>query len=133
MSNRRISLFDMPVEIMLIVEHASGVIYENQVDGVVCRQAEIEGVLAPIDIAPANGERIMALPYTLGRGQPAEIADAIDAVLASEPGARYLRVDRARLNDSREAWVFVEVDTPIDPAHKLEGPYWGAPRGFGAV
>jgi hypothetical protein len=126
-----VNLYDLPDEVMLILEHASGVYYENQVGGVLCWQAMLEGVLAPLDLDPAAVEEIMNLPYDAGRGITAEIADAIDAVLDASPGERYLKVDRARLAESWEAWVFVVADIPESSERQLQGPYFGAPRGFG--
>ena len=58
MMRRTIDLAAMPDEVMLLVEHASGVVYRNQVGGVTCWQAEIEGVLAPIDVGREIVERI---------------------------------------------------------------------------
>ena len=126
-----VNLYDLPYEVMLILEHASGVTYENQVGGVVCWQATIEGVLAPVDLDPDVVEQIMNLPYDAGRGISAEVADALDGVLAASPGGRYLKVDRTRLTESFEAWVFVVADIPESSEHQLQGPYFGAPRGFG--
>jgi hypothetical protein len=128
---RIINLYDLPYEVMLILEHASGVIYENQVGGLLCWQANIEGVLAPVDLDPDAVEQIMNLPYEPRRGITAEVADAVDAVLAASPGGRYMHVDRARLAESYEAWVFVVADIPESSEHQLQGPYFGAPRGFG--
>lgn len=133
MQKRRISLYDMPHEIMLVVEHPSGVLYGNQAGGVVCMQPEIEGVLAPVEVWPENVERIMNLDYGAGRGLEPELADAIDAVLAVEPSSRYLRVDRARLKQSMEAWVFVLIDSPADTTDQIAGPHFGALLGFGAT
>lgn len=110
---KRVLLWNIPDEIMLVVEHPSGVVYQNQVGGVVNWQAELEGVLAPLDVRPDAVRRIQDCPYPSGReGITDEIADAIDALLASEPGARSVRVDRARLGQSWEAWVYVLIDSP---------------------
>jgi len=134
MARRTIDLAFMPDEVMLLVEHASGVVYRNQVGGVICWQAEIEGVLAPINLGQDIVERIMGLPYPPGHHVTAEIADALDAALASDPGGRYLKVDRARLHESLEAWVFVVADTQEDPPYHLLGPdYFGAVFDFGRV
>jgi hypothetical protein len=127
-----INLYALPYEVMLIVEHPSGVVYENQVGGTLCWQARAEGILAPVDLEPNAVEQIMKLPYDEGRrGITAEVADGIDAVLAASSGGRYLKVDRERLGESWEAWVFVVADIPESSEHQLEGPYFGAPRGFG--
>jgi hypothetical protein len=133
MSLLKISRFDMPYEVMLILQHSTGVAYENQVGGVICWQAELEGVLAPVELGPNSVERIMNLSYQARRGITAELADGIDEVLAATPGGRYLKVDRDRLDESWEAWVFVVVDSPVSTVHDLTGPYFGAPRGFGAT
>lgn len=39
-----------------------------------------------------------------------DLADGVDAALAAEPDTRCARVDRSRLNDSHEAWVYVDLD-----------------------
>ncbi len=126
-----INLYALPYEAMLILEWASGVTYENQVGGTLCLQATAEGVLAPVDLDPDAVEQIMNLPYEPRYGISAEVADAIDGVLAASPSGRYLKVDRARLAESFEAWVFVVADIPESSEHQLQGPYFGAPRGFG--
>lgn len=128
---KRINLYDIPDEVMLVVEHPSGVSYQNQVGGIVCAQGELEGVLAPVELMPDNAERIMNFPYGAGRGISAAVADMIDAVLASEPAARYLTVDRARLDQSFEAWVFVLVASSESATLDPLGTYSGAPLGFG--
>jgi len=126
------NLYPLPDEVTLLLEHPSGVFYENQVGGVVCSRATLEGMLAPIDLPSDAVQHIMNLPYDAGLGISAEIADAIDGALAASPGARYLKVDRARLAESAEAWVFVVADIPESAELRLEHPYSGAPRGFGA-
>ncbi|WP_437951053.1 DUF6210 family protein [Sorangium sp. So ce296] len=124
----------MPDEIMLVVEHPSGVVYQNQVGGVVCWQAELEGVLSPLDLSDETAQRIQNCPYPSGReGITDEVADTIDALLASEPGARFLKVDRARLGHSWEAWVYVLVDSPDSSASDVAGTYFGPIRGFGSA
>ena len=76
MTQRTISLFFMPYDAMLVIEHPSGVVYRNQVLGVLCRRAELEGVLAPVDFSGADLERIMNLPYEPRSGFPEHLADA---------------------------------------------------------
>jgi hypothetical protein len=135
-----ILLNDLPDEIMLVVEHSSGVVYRNQVGGNVCWQAEVEGVLAPLDVAPAIKERIAVLRYPNGRqGITTEIADAIDAALASERATMFLKVDRSRLDESWEAWIYVMIDSPVSnvvdpyypPGQAPPRTYFGPLFGFG--
>jgi hypothetical protein len=132
MTQPTISLAFMPHEVMLVLEHPSGVLYRNQVAGVLCWQAEIEGVLASVDFSDADTERIMTLPWQPTRGITSDLADAVDSVLAAAPRARYLKVDRARLQESAEAWVFVIADTPSDVTEFSPGmDYFGSIFGFG--
>jgi len=126
-----VNLYGLPYEVMLVLEQASGVTYENQVGGTLCWKATAEGVLAPVDLDPNAVEQIMNLPYEPHSGISPEVADAIDGVLAASPGGRFLKVDRTRLAESFEAWVFVVADIPDSSEHQLLGPYFGAPRGFG--
>lgn len=131
MPRKLITLKDIP-QAMIIAEHPSGVVYRNQVGGVVCWQAEVEGVLAPLDVSDDVADRIAAYPYPSGReGITEEIADTIDALLTSEPGAKHLTVDRARLAESWEAWIYVLIDSPEYNEPSLSEPYFGPFYGFG--
>lgn len=122
----------MPDELMLIVECRSGVRYENQVGGVVCWRGEQEGVLAPVDVARSTFEAIEKCPYPQGaQGISLEIADTIDALLAAESGARMLKVDRERLHESWEAWIYVRIDAPFKKVQSLDDNYYGSVYGFG--
>jgi hypothetical protein len=131
---KRILLWSMPNELMLVVAHPSGVVYQNQVGGVVCAQEELEGVLAPLDVDSESAKRIMDLPYPAGiQGITPEVADAVDAVLASQRGASFVKVDRERLGASWEAWVHVWIETPERDEVNVFGPYQGDALGFGRV
>src|SRR5258708_1544512 len=110
MSKASIDLICMPYQVMLLIEHPSGVVYRHQVGSFLCKQVELEGVLAAVDFSDSDDQQIMKLPYG-SRSIIPEIADAIDAILAANPRARYLTVDRMRLQQSYEAWVFVHADT----------------------
>jgi hypothetical protein len=134
MLSNLIVLWNMPDELMLIIECSSGVLYENQVGGVVCFPGEQEGVLAPVDVGRAALEAIQNLPYPQGKeGIGAEIADAIDTLLAAEPGARMMKVDRQRLHESWEAWIYVLLDTPRTTLRSIGSGYHGSAHGFGSV
>jgi Family of unknown function (DUF6210) len=134
MSQLTIDLAGMPYDVMLVIEHPSGVTYKNQVGGVTCWQAELEGVLAPLDVGDDDVERIMGFRYKPGHGLSVEHADAIDAILAAKRSTRHVTVDRLRLAESLEAWVHVTVATENEPASGLLGPsYFGAVFGFGRV
>lgn len=132
MANKRIVLYDLPDEIALIVEHPTGVTYQNQVGGSVCWQAELEGVLSPLDVDPEVKKRLQDCPYPDGRqGITPQLTDTVDALLASVPATSFLEVDRAHLDESWEAWVHVLITSPEDDPGKLFEPYQGPLHGFG--
>lgn len=134
MAMNLILLYTMPDELMLIVECSSGVRYENQVGGVVCWRGEQEGVLAPLDVARSTVEAIQNCPYPQGaQGISPEIADMIDALLAAESRARTLKVDRARLHESWEAWIYIVIDSPRTTMRDINDDYHGSIYGFGLV
>src|SRR5689334_7767548 len=114
MTKPSINLMLMPYDVMLLIEYPSGVTYRHQAGGTLCWRPELEGVLAPIDISDAHVEEVMKLPYDHGLGISAAIADGLDAILAANPGSRYLTVDRDRMNESMEAWVHVCAETKDD-------------------
>ena len=123
-----ILLWDMPFEVMLVINHASSIKYQNQVGGVVCAIERLEGVLASLAVGAEDIERIMNLPYSQGaEGINTEIADTIDAVLSSDPRTAFVKVDRARLDESWEAWVYVLIETPegTDPVPGYSGSVYG--------
>lgn len=133
MATKLILLYDIPGP-MFIVQCPSGVIYRNQVGGLATYQEELEGVLSPLDLSDDIEGQLEAFPYPQGRrGITVAIADAIDALLASRPGANFLKVDRARLSECWEAWVHVLIDTPERDEQSLSGPYFGPVYGFGTT
>ncbi|MBN1427712.1 MAG: hypothetical protein JXB07_04950 [Anaerolineae bacterium] len=127
----------------LIVEKSTGVHYSNQTGGTTCMQPEIEGVLIPIRndvelesrrlISPENDlYQYFAGPPHQGtgacRGLSLEDADFIDGVLKHYKMREYLCVDRERLAESHEAWVFVLVNQEpasdsTTPLYTGLGPY----------
>lgn len=124
----------LPLEVMLVIEHASGVVYTNQTNGVLCRQSKMEGVLVPLGLSDADSERVMQLPYEPILGLKAELADEIDRLLGIELSTQHIKVDRSRLHESVEAWVFVRVDTQELQSDGSAPPdYFGMMYGFGAI
>lgn len=103
----------------IVLERPTGVVYQNQVAGHACMQEELEGVYAPLDGDVDSLEATLLKhftgPYHGGWSRPLreEDADFIDAALdRADPVGRQVRVDRARLGESCEAWVWVEVRVP---------------------
>ncbi len=129
---KRILLWEMPDAAMLIIEHASGVVYQNQVGGTACWQAEQEGILAPLELTPET--KLAELPFVPGgEGITQELADAMDALLAGEPTSRAVKVDRARVGECWEAWIYVTVDSPESAEPSVSGDHFGYMLGFGRV
>ena len=134
MPRRVVQLWSMPDEVMLLIEHPSGVVYQNQVGGNVCEQAEIEGVLVPLGMGRESFDDIMKAAYPTGsQGIPSATADEIDAILRAEPAVRSLRVDRHRLDSSWEAWVHVILEAPTSRGASSDSDVLEDWHGFGAV
>lgn len=87
----------------LIVPHPSGIEYQNQCNGRTCSQGVLEGIFVPVDWHEAAGA--MEEVFWGGDLTP-EDADRIDSKLAG----RGARVDRAKLDRSCEAWVWVTLE-----------------------
>jgi len=94
----------------LILEFPSGVLYSNQVAGYGCYQREIEGIMVPLPVRPGR-TALNALENHFRGGWnnlTEQDAQVVDGIFRTE-GYDFLGVDRARLNDSYEAWVHVRI------------------------
>jgi len=108
----------------VIIEHPTGVFYSNQSGGTGCLHPKIEGIFVPFGndvlldghrfISPENdlgsyfeGAKYGGTGATLGIDY--EDADVIDAILAKARVDQWIEVDRSRLKESCEAWVFVMI------------------------
>lgn len=70
-------------------------------------------MVAPVEVFLEAMTQVVALDYRGGGiGITAETADALDAILDSHPSTRAVRVDRLRIDESSEAWVYVTIDAP---------------------
>lgn len=94
----------------LIISFPSGVIYTNQVGGYACLHPEVEGVFVPL---PVGHKKILFALQTHFSGNWHHLeekdADVIDKLLRSDDFG-YIKVDRNRLSDSFESWIYVEID-----------------------
>lgn len=125
----------------VVLAHPSGVRYSNQTGGHACLHPELEGVYVPVrnDVETEGGrflspeqelfDHFMG-PKHAGRGArnglDEEDADLMDAVLRKHGLDRVMHVDRTRLADSHEAWVFVLVTGEVGGGLDLFegfGPY----------
>lgn len=97
----------------LILEFPSGVLYSNQVAGYGCYQPEIEGIMVPLPVKPGRtGLNALENHFRGGWKHLSEQdAEVVDGIFRTE-GYDFLRVDRTRLNDSFEAWVYVRIQVP---------------------
>ena len=113
-------MFSNGIGVILLV--SSGVRYHNQAGGSACRQPTAEGVYVPlweetIDQEGMLHEHFFEGPKWQGgcmNGIDMEDADIIDQVLDRSLHTRYIKVDRTRLKESYEAWIFVDVLTQPD-------------------
>jgi hypothetical protein len=99
----------------LIVAAETKVWYANQTGGHACLQSELEGFYVPFNNGwPTSDDRStkaqLSSLLTNVRGLTLEMAHWIDSgILASSGETASARVDRSRLADSHEAWVYVDL------------------------
>lgn len=120
---------------VLIVEASTGVVYSNQVYGTSALHPELEGWLMPLPdqtrrLPGLLDDHFQAEPYSLtgadrtrGTGITEATADWLDEVVLPNCA----RVDRERLDDSREAWVYLRVASESEdfPLWVLDRPRRG--------
>lgn len=104
----------------LIILRASGVFYTHETGGYACDHANAQGVFAPLHRVPDDDQEMMLTAHFCGPkwegwcsdGIDQATADYVDYVLSLSPETNYLKVDRTRLADSKEAWIYVDVQEP---------------------
>ncbi len=102
----------------LIIPWPSGVIYQGQVGGHYCLPFQEEGVFVPLETHTFKESKELQDYFTgpkwggwCGEGIDDETADFIDRTLAPLRVDEFIKVDRSRLRESVEAWVYVDVPT----------------------
>jgi Family of unknown function (DUF6210) len=98
----------------LIIPHPTGVVYQNQVAGMLCRQYWLEGVFVPVDWDDAADA--IEDTFVGGDSLSTEDADRIDAKLAPHSA----KVNRAKLGESCEAWVWLSLEKGVRLVEGLE-------------
>ena len=81
-----------------------------------CQYPEMEGVFYPLAVKPGKSE-VHALSQhfrTTRESLTLTDADVIDGIL-NRNGHSYIQVDRTKLSDSREAWIFVVINGSEQP------------------
>ena len=97
-----------------IVSFPTGIIYSNQTGGTSCLHPELEGAYVPLD--EDAGQRLY--DYFGGSkhrgtgaigGLDAEDAAFIEMLLAQRNLSSFVALDRSRLRESHEAWVWAAI------------------------
>ena len=106
----------------LVVPHPTGIVYSNQAGGHACLQPELEGFCVPIGndvgLAPKHDFRspendlfkYFGKLNSCGASLTEADAQRIESIMHNLPLWGGFTVDRARLNDSVESWVFVTIN-----------------------
>jgi hypothetical protein len=108
----------------LIILCDSGIMYTAQTCGVNCLHPSAEGVYLPLcdelsDLETQLTDFFVDLAGA-AHGIDEKDADFIDALLAESYHTRFICVDRERLRDSHEAWLYVRF--PRSPARYPDDP-----------
>ena len=102
--------------VYLIILQENGVIYTNQTGGVSNVNSFEEGILLPFnnDYTIDSPEELMEFKLSIllyeGVGLSEHQADQIDAILSSCSDTKCAQVDRTKLNQSMESWVYVNIN-----------------------
>ncbi|HEX7330792.1 MAG TPA: DUF6210 family protein [Pyrinomonadaceae bacterium] len=104
----------------LIILRSSGVFYIHETGGYACHHERAQGVFAPLHRPPDDDQEGLLVAHFTGPkwegwcddGIDEATADYVDYVLSLSPETDYLKVDRTRLDDSKEAWIYVNVHEP---------------------
>lgn len=103
----------------LIIPAKSGITYSNQVAGGSCNQYSLEGILVPVDEwnhprathLGAEGPLDQIQQFTLDAEElTLDHAGQIDSLLEDSPFNIPARVDRSKLEDSCESWIWLTVN-----------------------
>jgi hypothetical protein len=125
-SNPLIRLYDL-TSWGVVISFPSGVLYSNQTGGYACLQPEEEGVFVPLS-NEIFGQMEMLVEYfskklkgACASGISIETADYLDHVLSLNPATRFLKIDRRRLSDSHEAWIYIDIFLSNETSEIISG------------
>jgi hypothetical protein len=119
MDKKVICLYGL-IQLALIIKCDSGVVYNNQTGGNFCLQNQEEGILAIIFDSTGDILNRISL-YTQNKiALTEEDADYINEILWSYSVTRMLSVDKSKLNDSVEAWIYVDIEDKEEIENKLK-------------
>jgi hypothetical protein len=100
----------------IIVSHPTGIFVSNQVGGHACQHPSLEGFYLPLVMARSPVMASLHEHFTekwrshCYDGIDAETADFMDGLFEQEHCSRGLKVDRSKLDNCLEAWVYVTFD-----------------------
>lgn len=124
LSKKEVNLWSLS-DLGLIILCNSGVVYSNQVGGVSCMQFSEEGILTIIE---DDIEYVRNGLFEITKDYPTYLtldhADKIDLLFSQHSCASYIKVDRSRISESMEAWIYVDVEEcmfPINGFGKSKG------------
>jgi len=117
----RIELLSL-TQTVLIIPGKTGVTYTNQVGGTECAYPELEGSIVPVEYDIQLETPMNSLTLKIGKlfpeGNPGDItndiAENIQFLLDSSPYTKDIKIDRSKLNQSKEAWLHVKVQGSLD-------------------
>ncbi len=90
----------------IIITRKTGIVYENQCGGLSCSHLRHEGAFVPIDSGSVDIDFMGEADYV-----SPEDADKIDVAFLENTNGLVVTVDRERIKESREAFVYVNVST----------------------
>lgn len=110
-------LFDLEGS-ALIFHTPSGVIYANHAGGDLDLLPEAEGILIPFNFDLSEyGESLENLVSPFFKDSPEmslEIANAMDEIFMNDPATSILTIDRSRLTESVQNWVYINIEESED-------------------
>ena len=114
----------------LIILQPSGAFYTLETGGYACYHESAEGVFVPVHEETEDSQQGLLTAHFTGpkwngwcsEGIDEKDAEYIDYVFSLSPATDYLRVDRFRLDDSKEAWVYIRIsESGDDPNCPISG------------
>ena len=105
----------------LIVLFPSGVIFTNQVGGHACLHPEAEGVFVPLSVGHKKILFALQQHFNSNWHHIEEIdAQVIDKLLRSDE-FEFITVDKTKLEESFEAWIYVDIEEVSETFPLLNG------------
>jgi len=105
-----ISLYNLSELGLILEDTTSNVVYLNQTGGLLCHQRYARGIFVFVENWNKSLLKIIA-PYMENVvGLTAKDADFLDAAFADTDNADHISVDRTKLEQSAEAWIFVKIN-----------------------